>query len=282
MPSLLGGPGIPLPPNGNLFPAQLFNAPPSFNTNVFNLPTGGTVPIPAGTWLVFFTTAYSQLQWYDAVSTQWLPASGPQVGSGITRGSVVQSDGFNHRVANITGSAIAGTVTVAGTNYVQATTTITPSAGNSSWMPLVGGAVGAITVDVAGSNYSKVPIVLIDAPASPGLQATAQATLSTGTVSAITVSGFSAGAGYLTAPRVQIVPDPFDPNLNLIQPASAHCVLTGAGTLTAVLLQNFGTSQASGITLTVNGAGASATAATVPVSGSWVTQHADTIYMQRL
>lgn len=282
MPSFLGGPGLGLPPNGNLFPAQLFNAPPSFNTYVFNLPTGGTVPVPAGTWMVFFTTAYSQAQWYDPITAQWLSASGPQVGSGITRGMVITSDGFNQRIANITGSAIAGSVTGAGSAYVQATTTVSPSAGNSTWLPIIGGAVGAFTVDTAGANYSKVPIVLIDAPPSPGVPAYGQATLSNGTVASITVSGFQAGAGYQTAPRVQIIPDPFDPNLNIITPAAAHCVLAGSGTLTAVLLQNFGTSQASGITLTVNGAGSSATAVTTPTSGSWVTQHADTIYMQRL
>ena len=192
---------------------------------------------------------------------------------GATSGSRLVSDGFNFRVRQQGLVAVGGTVSAAGSGYVQATTTITPSLGNSTWMPIIGGKVGAITIDAGGSNYSKPPLVFFDAPPSPGVPAIGVAALTSGAVSGITLTASSpiipsataGGAGYLVAPNIAIVPDPFDPNINIITPARATCVLTGAGTLTGVLLLNSGQtvgSLGSGYTLTVTGAGTAATAPT--------------------
>jgi hypothetical protein len=287
----IGGPGLALPSNGPIYPAQLFNAPPTFNTYTFTLPVGGTIPVPAGEWLVTYNQATTALEYYDAVSTQWLNLI---VGSGGP--DRMSSDGFNMRVRQQGLVATGGSVTAAGSGYVQATTTITPSLGNSTWMPIIGGKVGTITIDAGGTNYSKPPLVFFDSPPPPGVPAIGVAALTSGAVSSITLAATSpvvpgataGGAGYTVAPNIAIVPDPFDPNINIITPARAHCVLTGAGTLTGVLLLNAGQAVGSagvGYTLTVAGAGSSATAATIPVSGSWVagptSPAADIVILQR-
>lgn len=272
----IGGPGLNLPLSGPLYPAQLYNAPPSFNCYTFALAAGGKMPIPPGEWVATHG-ASSTIEWFDGqITGQWIPLMAISAAGGRR----FESDGFNFRVANNTGIATAGSVTVAGTGYVQSTTTVTPSAGNSAWQPVVGGKIGTITIDAGGANYSKPPLVFFDMPNNPGVPGTGVAVLTSNAVSSITL--VQAGAGYITAPNIVIVPDPFDPNLNIITPAAAHCVLTGAGTLTAVLLVNFGTSLSAAPTLTVSGAGASATAATVPASGSWVAPATDTITLQRL
>jgi hypothetical protein len=159
-------------------------------------------------------------------------------------------------------------------------------------MPIIGGKVGTITIVAGGTNYSKPPLVFFDSPPPPGVPAIGLAAISAGAVTSITlattspvVPGASAGgAGYIVAPNIAIVPDPFDPNINIITPARATCVLTGAGTLTGVLLLNSGNAQGSvgsGYTLTVAGAGTSATATTLPLSGSWVAGAQDIVILQR-
>lgn len=284
MTNWIAGPGQPLPTNGPIYPAQLFNAPPTQNTYSFTLPVGGAIPIPCGDWLITYNQATTAIEWYDAVSTQWLNLI---VGTGA--GDRISSDGFNIRVRQQGLVATGGSVTAAGSGYVQATTTITPSAGNSTWMPIIGGKVGTITVTAGGTNYSKPPFVFFDAPPSPGIPAVALASLSSGAVNSISLQAgvpgaTSGGAGYTVAPNIMIVPDPYDPNINIITAAKATCVLTGAGTLTGVLLLNAGQtvgSVGSGYTLTVAGAGSSATAATIPVSGSWVAGATDLVVLQR-
>jgi hypothetical protein len=160
-------------------------------------------------------------------------------------------------------------------------------------MPIIGGKVGTITITAGGSNYSKPPLVFFDSPPPPGIPAVGIAVLTAGVVSSITLTagipggltgGGTGGAGYTVAPNIAIVPDPFDPNINIITPARATCVLTGSGTLTGVLLLNSGQavgSVGSGYTLTVAGAGSSATATTIPVSGSWVAGATDLVIFQR-
>jgi hypothetical protein len=286
----LGGPGLPLPSSGPIYPAQLFNAPPTFNTYVFTLPVGGAIPIPAGEWNVAFGQSTTAIEYYDAVTTQWL-----NLVVGASGGDRVSSDGFNFRIRQQGLVATGASVTAAGSGYVQATTTVTPSLGNSTWMPIIGGKVGTITIDAGGANYSKPPLVFFDSPPAPGVPAIGLAALSSGAVSSITLAtsapvvpgqgtSNSGGAGYIVPPNIAIVPDPFDPNINIITPARAHCVLTGAGTLTAVLLLNSGSAQGSvgsGYTLTVAGAGSSATAVTVPASASWVAGAQDIVILQR-
>ena len=260
----IAGAGQLLPPPQALYPVSLLNNPYVAATNVIALKPAEITMIPAGSWIVSATGTISAIQWFNPVKLQWDNFVGP----GAAFSAVIHSDGVNWRVANLSDSWYGGIVTAAGSGYAQGTTTVTAGTGNSTWQPIVGGALGAFTVVAAGSGYSKTPLVFIPAPPSPGIAATATATISAGAVTAVTIS--TAGAGYLVAPPVLILPDPFDPNFLSGSPAivnaTATVVLTGAGTLTGLLLVNAGTLLTTAPTLTVNGAGTSATATTNPAT----------------
>jgi hypothetical protein len=215
--------------------------------------------IPAGEWALAVTGTISALQYLDPVRQEWVNLLGP----GAAWQTTLRSDGANWRVANLSDWWFTGIVTAAGTNYVQASTTVTAGTGNSVWQPIVGGALGAFTVTVAGSGYTKPPIVYIPAPTPPGIAATATAALSTGTVSAVTIR--TAGAGYTSAPPITLVTDPSDPAVAIVQ-AKATVVLTGAGTVTGLLLVSGGQLLTTAPTLTVNGVGSGATATTSPAT----------------
>lgn len=272
----LGGTGLGLPSPQALYPVTLTNAPYTAPTNSFDLVAAGTLVVPAGQWVVAGGTV-SAIQWFDPVQQMWINMTT----LGAAFAMVVKSDGFNFRVANLSGAAYAATVGAAGTGYAQATTTITAGTGNSTWRAIVGGALGTFTIVAGGAGYSMPPNVFLPAPPSPGVAATATAALTSGAVSGITIR--NAGAGYLTAPPVTIVPNPFDPNFlngTITSQATATVALAGAGTLTAAQLVNFGQSLSAGPTLTVSGAGSSATALTTPLTASWVAPANDVITMQ--
>lgn len=265
----LGGPGIPLPYPQALYPASLVGSAPTPATNVMTLGYGQAFPIPPGDWLV----SGAPVQWLDPVTNTWLFLTD----SSNVGGRYYHSDGQNHRIINPQGIVVGATVTAAGTGYTQSTTVVTPSAGNSTYQAIVGGAVAlALPSGGGGSGYTVAPIVLISAPPSPGVQATATATISGGVVTGYTVT--NAGAGYTAAPTVMVMPNPYDPNYGSIVNATATASLTGAGTVTAVLCTWGGTPLASQPTLTITGSGSSATATTVYVAESGV----DTVYMQPL
>jgi hypothetical protein len=258
----ISGPGLGLPAPQALYPSTLGLSPYTAPTNRVGLKPASTLTIPAGQWIVGVTGVISALQYLDPVRLEWTNVYGP----GAAWATIVKSDGFNWRVCNLSDSWYTGIVSVAGTGYSQATTTVTAGTGNSTWNPIVGGAIGTITVVTAGSGYTMTPTVFIPSPPAPGIAATAVATLSTGTISTIVVG--VAGAGYLVAPPIVIVPDPTDPALaaGLITNGTATCVLTGAGTVTGLLLRNAGQPLTTAPTLTVNGVGASATATTSPAT----------------
>src|SRR5215469_6604407 len=204
MAQFLSGPGLSLPLE-YIYPQSLFNAPFTQRGNTISIPAGGAWVIPAtgpsGWWID--GGSYCVLQYLDPVTGIWRGLSS------VRRGSMrIQSDGFNYRIANLTGCAVAAIVTNGGSGYVQASTTVVASAGGSLWQPIVGGTC-TVTVITAGTGYTVPPFVVIDPPGQQGVQATAYASIGTnGTVSAITVDNM--GAGYLTAPNVQIVPNPND------------------------------------------------------------------------
>lgn len=263
MPQPLSGAGVGLQVPQNLYPANLTNGEFTAATNMITLAPGEAIPIPAGRYIVD-AGKYGSLQYLDPVTGFWTGLR-----SGVDAGFLTQiwSDGFNVRLANLTGCVVGAVVTNGGNNaYVQSTTTVTPSTGNSTWQPIVGGAVNT-TVSITsvtgsyqgGNGYGLAPLVVFDAPPSPGVQATGIAVLSSGSVSSITV--INQGAGYLTAPNISIVPNPADPNINTgITNAAAVCSLTGTGSVTAVICTNSGAPVASTMSLTITGAGASATA----------------------
>lgn len=168
--------------------------------------------------------------------------------------------------------------------------------------PIVGGAVAAPSVAQAGSGFLYPPLVVIDAPPVGGIQATAICTL-TGVPPAgiLSITMTNAGAGYLQAPNFYLIPQPGsyqggptaggavaagainNPSQGpgLIMPANTiptvapiwttsaagallnAATLTGSGTLTGLVMMNYGTNY-SGTTIpaiTITGCGAAAATA---------------------
>lgn len=267
----LSGPGVGLWLAQYLFPTELTNAPPDFSSNRQGLAAGEAFPLGAGDWYVDLGM-YSILQYLDPISGQWNQG----VTGGWTGGlSFVKSDGFNARIANMTGCPVGANVTAAGSNYVQSSTNITPSAGTSQWNPIIGGALTVTTIAVAGSGYGLPPLLLIAAPPPPsvnpngvgGIAAAAYAVLTGSSVTG--VSWINQGAGYAVAPSCVVVTNPTDPNISSgITPATITLGLTGAGTLTGAICVNSGialtnTQMNTGLTLSISGAGSGATVAPV-------------------
>jgi hypothetical protein len=260
----IAGPGLYLPPPQQLYPASLYQIPYSAGTNQVNLGPGQVMIVPPGDWIAM-GDKYSTLQWRDPVRQEWSPfLLTNYTATAYAWAQHIRSDGVNFRIANTTDAWYTGIVSVAGTGYVQASTTVTAGTGNSTWVALVGGALGTFTMVTQGSGYTVVPTVFIPSPPPPGIAATAVATLSAGAITGITIE--VAGAGYLTAPPVVIIPSPMEPSTSNIVTAKATVALTGSGTLTGVLLANMGTLLTTAPTLTVNGVGSSATATTSPAT----------------
>src|SRR5215472_16172923 len=252
----LGGPGLGLPLPQNLYPTELgaLIAPYDYGANVIDLAPATQIPIPRGTWMISIGRV-SLLQFLDPVTGIW--RIHPWTYS--NRGHVLQvdSDGFNFRIANLTGCPVSGVVNTAGSGY-PSSTTVTASAGGSLWQPIVGGAVSISSITKAGSGYGVPPIVFIPAPPTPGVQATADALIQTGTVASITMRDW--GAGYTVAPTITLLPNPTDPNLlagSTIVQATALATLQGSGSITACLCTNPGQSVSAVPTLTVAGTGGS-------------------------
>lgn len=269
--AILAGPGQGLPPPQALYPNSLFTTSFTAPTNQVELQAGQALTVPAGTWIVGGGVV-SALQWLDPVSGQWTNMT--EIGAAWAM--QVRSDGFNYRIANLSGAASGATVSAPGTGYVQSTTVVNPDAGNSTWKAVVGGALGAVTMTAPGANYSIPPIVFVPAPPTPGVAATGIAAVTGGAVTGVTWT--NPGAGYSTPPKVLLIPSPYDPNLEMIQNAAATVVLTGAGTVTAVLLQNAAAAQAAEPTLAIAGQGSGATATVLPAA--WVAPADDQITMQ--
>ena len=271
----LSGPGLGLPFPQNNYPSELQNAPQDASSNRLALAPGDSFVIPAGDWTISLGM-YCVLQYLDPVTNTWVMSAGAAWSRGL---QYVSADGFNIRIANLTGCVVSASVIVGGTNYVQATTTITAigTFGNGvapTILPIVGGAVGltgTFTIDVPtkGAGYGVAPIVMIPPPPPAqsnangvgGIQATAIAVLgSGGSVASISIT--NPGAGYPTAPIGVVVPSPFDPNLSVgITNASIAFSLTSAGVIMGALVTNNGSPLNNGslasVTLSIGGAGAS-------------------------
>jgi len=264
----LGGPGLQLPLPQNLYPTELgaLVAPYDYNQNVVDLPPGVAVQIPRGNWIVDIGRV-SLLQWLDPVTGIY--RIHPWTYSARGHLFQIQSDGFNFRIANLTGCPVSAIMASNGSGY-PTNATVTSSAGGSLWQPIIGGAISISSITNAGSGYGVPPIVLIPAPPTPGVQATADASIVGGSVTAVTMR--DVGGGYTVAPSVTgtanqptvvILPHPADPNLlsgTIIKNASVATTLLGSGSIMACLCTNPGTSVSAAPTLTVSstsGSGAS-------------------------
>jgi hypothetical protein len=276
MPQFLSGPGIGLAFPQNLYPSQLQNAPQDASTNKIGLAPGDTFVLPAGDWYVSLGM-YNILQFLDPVTGQWQIAPG----AAFTRGLIhVTSDGFNVRVANLTGCIVSASVINGGTNYVQATTTITAigafqtGVALPTFVPIVGGALGftgtfSLDITTKGAGYGIAPIVMIPPPPPAaanvngigGIPAEAVAILgASGSLTSVSI--INPGAGYPSAPVAVVIPSPFDPNLVTgITQASIAFSLTSAGVIMGAFVTNNGGPLINGslnsVTLSVGGAGTS-------------------------
>jgi len=239
----IGGGGFPLNLNG-AFASQLplpgpqtasaaqFTAGAVQASNYVTLPAGFTTFLPAGTFYVE-PGPVTSLQLLDPVTQIWRTVNSTPLAGGFN----VDSDGGNVRLANITGCPIGALITNAGTTYtngvgVTATgLTVTPSAGGSVWIPVVGGANNTtVAITAAGSNYSFAPFLVCSPPAPGGIQMTAVCTVSAGTISTVTVT--NQGAGYTAPATITVINDYRDITGSgaVLTPGA----LVGSGSLTAL------------------------------------------------
>lgn len=244
--SLIGGAGIGLG----------LGALGASKNNLLALAAGQSQVIPQGQWQIL-PGPYTFLQFLDPISGRWT-----NVNTTPNAPSYVSSDGANFRLANLTGTPVGALLTNCGSAYTSAPA-IAASAGGSTWKAIMGQAVsGTVTITTAGAGYTYPPQLLIGAPPTGGVQATATCTLSAGAINAVTVN--NQGGGYTSVPPITVVPDPRDVASGAITTAA---VLTGAlaasGTVNAVICTNPGTVVTSLPTLTFTGGGGSSAAATV-------------------
>ncbi len=272
----IAGPGIPLPYPTNLwFPFQPGISASVWSNEIFLL-AGQRFTLPPGRWAIS-ANVQTTVQVLDPVSEQWVPVVS------AARLWFVNSDGTNYRIANLNQTLIGGAVTGAGTGYAQATTTITATTGISTWVPIIGGAVGTVVIGmdkngvVGGTNFTMAPVLVVQAPPAGGRAATMSCTVSAGAINAVTIR--DAGAGYQSPPGILVIPDPLDPTGGAITIPTLTAPLTGAGTLTGIMLVNPGLPVASAPTLTVNGAGSAATATATLFNAA---STADTVFLQWL
>lgn len=268
----LAGPGQGLPLPQNLYPSELNNSPYDFGTNRVTLAPGQNIVIPAGDWIISMG-GYLVFQYKDPVTGLWTFGSGAAHNRGP---QFVKSDGFNLRLANLTGCPVGSFISSQGASYVQSTTTVTAVGSTSTWQPIVGGALAFIGGSIAsvGAGYGIAPLCIIPMPPNAsnnangvgGVPASAYVGISSGTVVLTGVTFTNPGAGYPTAPAsLALLPVPTDPNLATgITLATAAFSLTNAGQLTAVLCTNNGAPiTPANITLTVGGAGVTGTVSAV-------------------
>ena len=139
MPAPLSGPGLGLQLPQYLYPTELNAAPYDAPTNKIALAPGDALPIPSGVWYITLGF-YNVLQYLDPVTGVWAMGSSASYGRSMI---YVKSDGFNVRVANLTGCPTGAVITNQGGSYVQATTSVAVTGGGGSlWQPIVGGGLG--------------------------------------------------------------------------------------------------------------------------------------------
>ena len=246
MPLFYGGQGV-TPSTGSLP-----------GSNQITLPAGACWTLPNG-WFECKPGPYSVLQELDTITGAWRTVGGGATGANVER---IHSDGGNYRIANQTGCVVGVNVTNAGSGYTSAPT-VAAAAGGAIFRAIVGGAVNtSVTVTNAGTNYTYPPIVVFSAPPAGGIQATGHATLSGATVGSVVVD--NQGAGYQSPPTISFINDPREGqnNVTLGYNAAAVATLTGAGTITGVIVLDHGLPQTSVPALTFSGGGGSSAAGT--------------------
>jgi hypothetical protein len=239
-------------------------------SNVISLASGQTWIISPAGWYSIKAGKYTAVQQYDPITGIWRSIGG---GSTSAPQEYFYSDGVNYRLANQMGCTVGAYVTTAGASYTSPPT-VTASGGSPIFKAIIGGAVNTtVTVTNGGSNYTYPPAVFFSAPPPGGVQATGHCTISANAVATVVVD--DQGAGYASAPTITFLNDPRE-GLNGVTAgsgAAAITTLTGAGTVTAVLVLDHGaplTGQTAVPTLTFSGGGGTSAAATAVVN--WAIQ----------
>ena len=242
---------------------------PSSPVTSLSLPGGAVFVPPSGQYLVT-PGKYTFLQNFDPITHTWRTLGTPA----SSDSTIISSDGFNARLANLTGTAVGAVITNAGTGYtngiyypagitgpngqtgvagntnavLQAGTAAAPSvvfsAGGGTNLAqailIVGGAINStIVITTAGTLYTFPPTLTIANPPAGGWPATATCTISAGAINAVTVT--NQGAGYTTAPLVTITRHPLD--------------VTGSGGVLTVNATLAGSGTVTGISIVQGGAG---------------------------
>jgi hypothetical protein len=253
MSQIQGGAGLGLKPPQYAYPSELNQAAPDVASAYIGFAAGDALPVPAGQQFIE-PGSYMFLQYLDPINGAW---RGHNTARGAD-GGMLWSDGVNYRISNLTGCPVAAVVTAGGSGYVQSSTTCAASTGGSLWQPIVGGMVSMSTISVAGSGYGIAPLLFIQEPPFPGVQATGHCAITGGSVTSVVLD--NVGAGYITAPSAVIIPSPYDPNLpTLPVQAAATLALVGSGSISAVICTNNGApTGATAPTLTISGAGTGA------------------------
>lgn len=232
----IGGAGIGLSVASGLVPNFAGTPPVAAGiSNVIQLAAAEIFNLPAGTYMVI-PGSYTSVQFLDPVTGTWRTINAENSFQPI----VLDSDGGNFRLANLTGTPVGGFITNAGSGLTNGfgTVTITPSAGASVWQSVVGGAINSsVTITAAGSGYLFPPILIIDAPPAGGIQASATCTISSGAINAVSV--VNQGAGYSTAPKITLVNDPRD-TVGGGGILTVNATLAASGALTAMYPTNPG------------------------------------------
>lgn len=223
------------------------------NTNIMTLAAGETFMVPAGQWHASLGP-YTWLQDRDPITNKFRTTTTQNSST-----TFVNSDGNNVRIANLTGCPLGAVVTNVGSGYTSAPT-VTASAGNSTWLAIVGGAINTtVTITTAGAGYVNPPVLLFSPPPAGGVAATGYATVSGGAITGVTV--VNQGAGYTSAPVITVVPDPRD-TITTTAVLTVNATLVGAQTITAIITQDHGQAVTAVPTLTISGGGGSSAAAT--------------------
>jgi len=239
-------------------------------SSTINLPAGGTYVIPSGQYQLLLG-AYTFLQWYDPITQLW------RVNSTVAQSDsfMITSDGFNYRLANLTGSVVGASVTNAGSGYTNgiyppaaqlgtaAAPSVTFAAAGGSVLAkgtvIVGGAINTtVAITAGGSNYTLPPTLIVSNPPAGGVPATATCTISGGAINAVTVT--NQGAGYTVAPTIAVVNQQLD-TTGSGAVLTVNATLTGSGGITAITVPQNGVGMTSVPAITFSPASTSAATA---------------------
>jgi hypothetical protein len=232
-----------------------------------SIPAGSVYTFTAGTYMLGLGL-YTSLEVLDPITNTWRV-----VGTAPGQLHYVNSDGANYRLVNRTGTPTGASITNQGSGYtngiflagISTTTglsgiTVAASSGGSTWAAIVGGTINTtVTITAAGSGYTYPPQLVISAPPSGGLQATATCTISGGAINAVTVT--NQGAGYVTAPTITVINDYRD-TVGSGGVLTVNSTLTNSGALTGLYPIDPGTALTSVPTLSFSGGGGASAAAT--------------------